>query len=63
MAQKMQISDFSVDKYKKFLHLGFKKVLYDFKKILAKKSIGSVLFGRDGHISANIIFLVLALES
>ena len=57
----MQISDFLVDKYKKFLYLKkqfffLKKVFDSFLQILAKKSSGSVLFSRDGRVTTNINF-------
>ena len=44
MAQKMQISDFSVNKY------NFSKFFVDSRE----KSLGSVLFSRDGRVTANI---------
>ena len=63
MAQKMQISDILVDKYKKLLYLKkvFKKVFCNFLEILAKKCLGSVFLSRDGWVTPNIriIFLVL----
>ena len=51
MTQKMQLSDVSVDKYENLLYLkkyeSFLKVCYIFLGILAKKSLGLVLFSMD----------------
>ena len=44
MAQKMEIPDFSVSKYKCSI------IFFRF----SRKSLGSVLFSRDGRLSANI---------
>ena len=46
MTQKMQISDFSVNRYKSSIMFC--------KLFLRKKSLGSVLFSRDGQVTANI---------
>ena len=54
----MQISDFLVDKYKKLFYLkklkSFSKAFDNFLQTLAKESLGSVLFGRVGRVTAKI---------
>ena len=41
----------------------FRKVFYNFLQILPKKSLGSVLFSRDGWVIANILLFSALLKS
>ena len=58
MTQKMQISDFFGDKYKKFMYLKtFSNLRSRFSIIVSRfsqKRLGSVLFSKDGRVTANI---------
>ena len=60
----MQLSDVSVDKYENLLYLkkyeSFLKVCYIFLGILAKKSLGLVLFSMDCWVTTNISIFFLA---
>ena len=54
MAQKMQISDFLLDKYKKLLKAKIFKKIFNIFFAEFCLSLGSVLFSRDGRVIANI---------
>ena len=57
----MEISDFSVYKYKTLLYLkklqSFLKGLLQFYADSREKSLGSALFSKDSRVTANILFI------